>query len=622
MNEKQRIAVLDFGSQYAHLIAKRFRSLGFYSVILSPTAPLEEFRYVSGIVFSGSPASIYANDAVPFNADIFKLHIPILGLCYGHYVVAEYAGGKVEKAKNSGEYGFTKLKIANPSPLFEGLDEEQQVWMSHQDEVVEKPYDYEVIATTEKCRFAALQNLKEKRFSLQFHAEVKDTTNGNVILLNFAKICGMEKNRSGSEMLSEIIENIKVEANGRNVLLFLSGGVDSSVTFALLNRALGEKRVAALYIDSGFMRKGETDSVKSAYESAGFTNFECVDKSALFLNAISGITDPQEKRRIVGETFIRVREEILAQKGLSPSSWLLAQGTLYPDIIESGGSRNSKTIKTHHNRVGLVEKLIEQGLVIEPLKDLYKDEVRLLGTELSLPESIVMRHPFPGPGLSVNVLCSPSSSLNPMDTEEWNKASREAANLHFSMFCPSCLKRLKKEVLPVRSVGVQGDYRTYRFPLAISFGADGNGVCRIPSSHEVLAKASVYATNNSTFINRVILELYKKPTCKVFSLRESYCTKERLDMTREVDAIASRSLHESGWYKKIFQHLSICLPYGGKGFCFVLRPLVSEDVMTARWAPLPFDVMEDMRDRIRELDFVDALYFDLTNKPPATFCWE
>lgn len=621
MNEKQRIVVLDFGSQYAHLIAKRFRALGFYSVILSPEAPLDEFRYAAGIVFSGSPASIYSDDAIAFNADIFKLHLPILGLCYGHYVVAEYAGGKVEKAKNGGEYGFTKLTITHPSPLFEGLDETQQVWMSHQDEVAEKPDDYEVIATTEKCRFAALQNLKEKRFSLQFHTEVKDTVNGNVILQNFAKICGMEKNRNGHELLEEIIENIKNEAGGRNVLLFLSGGVDSSVTFALMNRALGEKRVAALYIDSGFMRKGETDSVKNAYLEAGFKNFECIDKSALFLSALSGIIDPQEKRRAVGETFIRVREEILAEKGLSPSSWLLAQGTLYPDIIESGGSRNAKTIKTHHNRVGLVEKLIEQGLVIEPLKDLYKDEVRMLGKELNLPESMVMRHPFPGPGLSVNVLCS-LSDLNPTDKEEWNKASREAESLNFDMFCPNCLKKMKKEVLPVRSVGVQGDYRTYRFPLAISFGADENGVYRIPSSHDALAQASVYATNSSSYINRVILQLYKNPECETLSLREAYCTKERLDMTREVDSIASRVLHESGWYKKIFQHLSICLPYGGEGFSFVLRPLMSEDVMTAQWARLPFDVIEDMTSRIRELNFVDALYFDITNKPPATFCWE
>ena len=405
--DRKKIIVLDFGSQYVHLIAKRFRMLGFYSEIALPSAELDVFKGAAGIVFSGGPASVYDENVPDFNKKILTLDIPILGLCYGHYIVNIGYGGKVGRAK-TGEFGFAEFTPNTDvsSPLFEGIEGSQQVWMSHQDAVLEPGAGFEKVGSTPDCEYAALQNLEKKRFSLQFHCEVKDTPCGDVIFENFARFCGMERNWDQSTVLKTILDGIKKDAEGKNVLLFLSGGVDSTITFALLNKALGKERVLGLHIDNGFMRKNESASVAEAYRRAGFDNFITEDASDTFLEAVKGLTDPQKKRAAVGETFITVRNAVVARQNLSDDNWLLAQGTLYPDIIESGGTKNAHTIKTHHNRVEGIQTLIDKGLVIEPLKELYKDEVRNIGRALGLDEKLIMRHPFPGPGLSINVLCS------------------------------------------------------------------------------------------------------------------------------------------------------------------------------------------------------------------------
>ena len=628
-NARQKIVVLDFGSQYAHLIAKRFRALGYYSEIAMPSANVSEFENAKGIVLSGGPASIYEKGAPQFNAEILELEIPILGLCYGHYVLQKGYGGKIQKA-GTGEFGFAMLKIDSEKkcPLFEGIESacEQQVWMSHQDEVAEMGAGFEVVGATKDCRFAATQNLSRTRFSLQFHCEVKDTPCGNQILENFARLCGMQKNWNQDAVLETILQNIRRDSckDGaeKNVLLFLSGGVDSTVAFALLNRALGQKRVLGLHIDNGFMRKNESAKVERAYKEFGFENFICKDASLSFLDAVSGITDPQKKRVAVGENFIRVRDDFFAEQNLAPEEWMLAQGTLYPDIIESGGTKNSHTIKTHHNRVQGIQALIEKGMVIEPLKDLYKDEVRAIGKKLGLSDSLVMRHPFPGPGLSINVLCS-QGALSESEREEFEKASEEISAIRFTQFCEHCTQRMEKYILPVRSVGVQGDFRTYRFPAVISFGDEGGGFFHLPKLWEKLDSASVQITNSSRYINRCVIRLYQKEGARM-ELRRGFCTKERLDWLREVDDIVLSALHESGEYAKIFQHLTIALPYSGSegGASFVLRPVVSEDVMTARFAELPQDLLKSIVRKIAALDFCDAVFFDLTNKPPATFGWE
>ncbi|MCR4742800.1 MAG: glutamine-hydrolyzing GMP synthase [Treponema sp.] len=636
---RSKIVVLDFGSQYAHLIAKRFRMLGYYSEIALPSTDLSAFENCKGIVFSGGPSSVYDEKVPEFNSEILNLDIPILGLCYGHYIVQLGYQGKVGKAE-VGEFGFAKLEL-NPQvkcPLFEGIQPEQQVWMSHQDGVLQLGEGFEKVGSTKDCPFAATQNLSKKRFSLQFHCEVKDTPCGNQIFQNFANYCGMEKNWDQDTVLQIILENIKKEADGRNVLLFLSGGVDSTITFALLNKALGQDRVLGLHIDNGFMRKNESANVAQAYKKFGFTNFIVEDASQSFLKAISGLTDPQKKRMAVGENFITVRNEVVAKQHLDDNKWLLAQGTLYPDIIESGGTKNSNTIKTHHNRVAGIQELIAKGLIIEPIRDLYKDEVRAIGKKLGLSDELVMRHPFPGPGLSINVLCNDGKSWNEKDAQELTAAKKELNDIKIDMFCPQCTANLTRDVLPVRSVGVQGDFRTYRFPALLDFGpaeedewpcgdkAGQLGIKHFPGKREKIEEASSTITNAAKYINRTCIKLYQNPKIKNedLKLQEGYCDKNRLDQLREVDNIVLTELHKSGYYNQIFQHLTIDLPYAScpEHATFVLRPVISEDVMTARFAYLPKEIMGEIIEEITKLPFVDALYFDATNKPPATFGWE
>ena len=626
-DSRKKIIVLDFGSQYAHLIAKRFRMLGYYSEIALPSADLKTFENCKGVVFSGGPSSVYEEKVPEFNSGILSLDIPILGLCYGHYIVQLGYNGKVGKAQ-VGEFGFANLSL-NPEvkcPLFKGIEGSQQVWMSHQDGVFELGQGFETVGSTKDCPFAATQNLAKKRFSLQFHCEVKDTPCGNKIFENFAEFCGMEKNWDQDTVLQIILENIKKDAGSRNVLLFLSGGVDSTITFALLNKALGQERVLGLHIDNGFMRKNESAKVAEAYHKFGFNNFIVEDASASFLNAIAGLTDPQKKRMAVGENFITVRNEVVAKQHLDENNWLLAQGTLYPDIIESGGTKNSNTIKTHHNRVAGIQELIAKGLIIEPIRELYKDEVRAIGKKLGLSEELVMRHPFPGPGLSINVLCNDGKSWSQKDEDELLAAKKELNEIKIDMFCQNCTANLKRDVLPVRSVGVQGDFRTYRFPALLTFADEGNGFYHFPKKREKLEACSSTITNSAKYINRTCIKLYQKPELKdeALKLQEGYCEKRRLDQLREVDNIVLTELHKSGWYNKIFQHLTIDLPYASctENASFVLRPVISEDVMTARFAMLPEELLGNIVKQIAALPFVDALYFDATNKPPATFGWE
>ncbi len=633
-NEREKIVVLDFGSQYAHLIAKRLRMMGYYSEIALPSVSVESLgKNVKGIILSGGPASVYEANIPECNAAILDLPLPILGLCYGHQLMAQSYGGKVGKA-DVGEFGFaqlTKTDAGKTSPLLEGVSDTSQVWMSHQDAVLSLGSGFEVIGTTKDCSFAALQDLHRKRFSLQCHCEVKDTPEGNKIFANFAKICGMQKNWDEDTVLKHILESIKKDAGDKNILLFLSGGVDSTVAFALLNKALGQERVLGLHIDNGFMRKNESANVEKAYHAHGFNNFIVEDASAGFLNAVKGLTDPQKKRMAVGEHFITVRNEVVAKQKLDESRdgadthWMLAQGTLYPDIIESGGTKNSHTIKTHHNRVAGIQALIEKGLIIEPLKDLYKDEVRSIGKKIGLEDDLVMRHPFPGPGLSINVLCT-DGKTGENDAEEIKKAQAELEAVQFTQFCEHCTQTLKRSILPVRSVGVQGDFRTYRFPAVLTFRPEENGMYHLPKKWEKLEAASVAVTNSAHYINRCIIKLWQNPAIKDEDLRlqEGYCDKRRLDQTRDADDIVLTALHKSGWYNKIFQHLTINLPCASspERCSFVLRPVCSEDVMTARFAPLPQDLLKSIVAEIATLPYVDAIFYDVTNKPPATFGWE
>ena len=448
------LAVLDFGSQYAHLIAKRIRHLGVYTEIFPPSIDTDSLEAAKGIILSGGPASVFAEDVPAFNPEILNLSQPILGLCYGHQLMAKHFDGRVANT-GQGEFGKASLRQLNPSPLWKDVADNSQVWMSHQDSVTELPQDFQVIGETISGSLTALQHEERPLFSLQFHPEVTDTLAGTQILSNFVKLCKAHPSWSMERFIEQTKDELQQQVGEHNVLMFLSGGVDSSVAFALLNEALGKERVLGLFINNGFLRLNEAEQILQRYEQLGYDNVVGRDYSEAFLEAIAGEVDPQRKRHQVGNTFLRVREKLLEELKLNPGEWLLGQGTLYPDIIESGGTKHAKVIKSHHNRVDAIQDLIAKGHVVEPLKELYKDEVRCVGELLGLPKEIVWRHPFPGPGLSINVLCSNEDTI----LQPEHNSTLDILHQHLSS--------TQASLLPVRSVGVQGDQRTYTEPAVL-----------------------------------------------------------------------------------------------------------------------------------------------------------
>jgi GMP synthase (glutamine-hydrolysing) len=600
--ERDFVAVLDFGGQYAHLIAKQVRHLGVYARVLSPQVPTEEARRAKGIILSGGPQSVYSEQAIPFNEELLTLNVPILGLCYGHHLLAHLLGGEVRHLEH-GEFGKTALHIEpGADGLFAGIASDTEVWMSHGDTVTRPPPDFAITATTPLCPVAAMAHRTRPVFGVQFHAEVTDTRDGRKVLGNFLKLTGAAAGWNMAEFMAEALADCRRQVGDRNVLMFLSGGVDSTVAFALLRRALGAGRVRGLLVDNGFLRKDEVRGILARYGKLGFKNVDFIDAGAEFLAAVAGRVDPQEKRNAVGETFLRVREGYLAGLNLNPNHWLLGQGTLYPDIIESGGTDHAEVIKFHHNRVERIAELIAAGHVVEPLKELYKDEVRALGQELGLPEELVWRHPFPGPGLSINVLCAQGSETFPELPETRRKLETLLRGSPY-----------RGDALPVRSVGVQGDGRTYT-PPAVLVG---------PHDWDALERHSVQITNNLRAVNRVV-SLLAPEALPALRLRQAYCTKERLDLLREADALATQALEQAGLMREIFQLLVILLPLStdGRGDSLVLRPVVSQDVMTAQFARLPWEVVHPLAGRLLALPGIHAVFYDVTHKPPATFGWE
>ena len=616
--ERDFIAVVDFGGQYAHLIAKRVRHLGVYSKVYSPLSELSEFAGAKGVILSGGPESVYGEEAVPFNPALLEFEGALLGLCYGHQLLSHHLGGEVRHLGH-GEFGKTTLHVckSGASALLAGVPEQSVVWMSHGDTVISPPPDFQVTASSEFCAVAAMAHRERPVFGLQFHPEVTDTELGNRILANFVGLTGATASWNMAEFMKEAMAECAGQVGSRNVLMFLSGGVDSTVAFSLLSQALGSERVKGLLIDNGFLRLGEAEQIMSRYDALGFNNVRKLDAATDFLAAVEGLTDPQKKRIAVGETFVEVRERYLAELRLDPDQWLLGQGTFYPDIIESGGTQHAEVIKYHHNRVDLIQELIAAGHVVEPLRELYKDEVRSLGLELGLPGEIVWRHPFPGPGLSINVICADG-------TETYQEIDECQPRLDELLAGSPFTGRL----LPVRSVGVQGDSRTYTPPAVLSGPRDWNA----------LDECSTRVTNSLRAVNRVVT-LLAPLTLPPLAAHAAYCTRERLKILREADHLATRMLEEHGLMREIFQLLVILLPLapentraknagandtGAKnaGECVVLRPVVSEDVMTAQFARLDWALLEALARQIMALQSVHAVFYDVTNKPPATFGWE
>ncbi|MFH0870555.1 MAG: glutamine-hydrolyzing GMP synthase [archaeon] len=586
-----RILVVDFGGQYAHLISNRLRRLGFLVDIALPEDSLQEIRTgtVRGLILSGGPSSVYEKHAPSIDSKIFSSKLPVLGICYGHQLIAYKLGGEVSKGAVR-EYGLAKINIERDT-LFDGLGKKQVVWMSHGDSVKKMPAGFRAIAGSGDCRVAGMADDKRNIFGIQFHPEVMHTVNGIRILENFAgKICSCKREWNPENYANEIYGCLK---NVKKVFLLVSGGVDSVVLFTLLNKALGKENVFGLHVDTGFMRADESEKVRKALERLGFDNLEIIDCSEKFLDALKDTVGPEEKRKIIGNLFIDIISE-KSERILSDGDWVIAQGTIYPDTIESKGTKNAQLIKTHHNRVPKMQILIRKGKVIEPLSHLYKDEVRALGKTLGLPDRIVKRHPFPGPGLAVRILC------NDKKAEDVSRINEKVRRIEKSAF-----------VLPIKSVGVQGDCRTYKHPAVISAWKGWPELERISTS----------ITNKMPEINRVLLLVKKRKG--LLTLKDGRMTKSRINLLRRADAIVTQSIKKNGFYDKIWQMPVVLAPLSvDGGESIILRPVDSQEAMTARFSRIPPKIVKNIADSLLRMKRIDAVFYDITNKPPATIEWE
>ena len=510
----QAIVILDFGAQYTQLIARRIREQNVFSVVLPCTASLDEIKHCSpvGLVLSGAPWSVYDKDAPPADARLFDLGVPVLGICYGLQFMVHTLGGKVRPAEKR-EYGHAEIDIVLDSRLFYGLEKKQSVWMSHGDEALELPPGFELTAKTSHA-VAGIQNPAKRWFAVQFHPEVHHTRNGTAILRNFIfDICGAQPSWTPQHFIDSTIADVRRQVGIGRAICALSGGVDSSVAAVLVDRALrdekGRSRLTCIFVNNGVLRKNEFEKVQQTLHDNLGLNLEAVDASDRFLAKLKGVTDPETKRKIIGNEFIAVFEDeanrIQKEQG---SVDYLVQGTLYPDVIESRSVRGpSQVIKSHHNVGGLPELM--KLKLIEPLKDLFKDEVRKIGRDLGIPEEILQRQPFPGPGLAVRVLgeVTPERLALLRECDDIVVTEIKKAGLYTKIWQSFAV------LLPVMSVGVLGDMRTYAYTCAIRAvsSEDGMSADWVPLPHDVLKNISTRIVNEVKGVNRVVYDITSKP---------------------------------------------------------------------------------------------------------------
>ncbi|HJV45452.1 MAG TPA: glutamine-hydrolyzing GMP synthase [Bacillota bacterium] len=502
------VIVLDFGGQYNQLIARRVRDLGVYSELMPFNTSIEKIRELQpkGIIFSGGPASVYAENSPLADERIYDLGIPVLGICYGMQMMTHHLKGKVERA-NKREYGKAMVSVTSESPFFAKLDKEQNVWMSHGDLVVETPEGFHIDASSEHCPIAAMSNPDKNLYAVQFHPEVRHSEYGNEMIRNFLyDICKCEGNWSMVNFVEQQIQEIKQKVGDKKVLCALSGGVDSSVVAVLIHKAIGDQ-LTCMFIDHGLLRKGEAESVMETFGQQFHMNVIKIDAKERFLSKLVGVSDPEKKRKIIGNEFIYVFQDETSQL---VDMDFLAQGTLYTDIVESG-TATAQTIKSHHNVGGLPEDIKFE--LIEPLKSLFKDEVRKVGTELGIPDEIVWRQPFPGPGLGIRVIGEITEDKLTIVREsdailrdEIKKAGLDREIWQYFTALPD-----------MKSVGVMGDSRTYSYTVGIRAVTSIDGMtadwARIP--YDILEKISVRIVNEVENVNRVVYDITSKPPATI-----------------------------------------------------------------------------------------------------------